>query len=75
MPDYRRYFTPGVTCFFTVNLKNRKSHLLTERIDDLRAAWRACAASQNFETLAVCILPDHLHCILKLEAEVTRRVH
>ena len=50
MPDYRRYFKPGAMCFFTVNLKNRKSYLLVERIDDL----------------AVCILPDHLHCILKL---------
>ena len=66
MPDYRRYFTPGAMCFFTVNLKNRKSRLLVERIDDLRGAWRQVAEERPFETLAVCILPDLLHCILKL---------
>lgn len=66
MPDYRRYFTPGVTCFFTVNLKNRKSTLLIDRIDDLRAAWKQTSGQFDFETIAVCILPDHLHCILKL---------
>lgn len=66
MPEYRRYFTPGVTCFFTVNLKNRKSRLLVEQIVRLRAAWRTTEVQFGFETLAVCILPDHLHCILKL---------
>ena len=66
MPDYRRYFTPGSMCFFTVNLKNRKSTLLTDRIEILREAWRKTATDYTFETLAVCILPDHLHCILKL---------
>ncbi len=66
MPDYRRYFTPGSMCFFTVNLKNRKSRLLVERIDELRASWVQVAEERPFETLAVCILPDHLHCILKL---------
>ena len=53
-------------CFFTVNLKNRKSRLLVEQIDNLREAWRKTANGYPFETLAVCILPDHLHCILKL---------
>lgn len=66
MPDYRRYFTPGVTCFFTVNLKNRKSDLLIRRINELRSAWKRAGETQPFETLAICILPDHLHCILRL---------
>ena len=39
---------------------------MVERIDALREAWRKTARDYPFETLAVCILPDHLHCILKL---------
>ncbi|WP_022692986.1 REP-associated tyrosine transposase [Ponticaulis koreensis] len=66
MPDDRRYFTPGAMCFFTVNLKNRKSDLLVTRIDDLREAWRRTQKDWPFETIAFCILPDHLHCVLKL---------
>lgn len=33
MPDYRRYRVAGVTYFFTVNLANRDTSLLTEHID------------------------------------------
>ena len=60
MPDYRRYFTPGAMCFFTVNLKNRKSTLLTDRIENLRQAWRKTATDYRFETLAVYIRRAHL---------------
>ena len=66
MPDYRRYFTPGSMCFFTVNLKNRKSRLLVDRVEDLRIAWRKAGEERPFQTITVCILPDHLHCVLKL---------
>ncbi len=37
---YRRANTPGATYFFTVNLADRKSGLLTEHIDVLRNAMR-----------------------------------
>ena len=33
MPNYRRVFTDGGCWFFTVNLENRRSRLLTEHID------------------------------------------
>ncbi|NWM24956.1 transposase, partial [Escherichia coli] len=32
MVAYRRYYLKGGTWFFTVNLRNRKSRLLTEHI-------------------------------------------
>ena len=41
MVGYRRMRVPGGTFFFTVTLRDRRSALLTDRIDDLRAAWRA----------------------------------
>ena len=66
MPNYRRWFVPGGTYFFTVNLARRDSRLLVERIDALRAAYGEAAKRQPFETVAICILPDHLHCIWTL---------
>ena len=32
----------------------------------LREAWLKTQARQPFETIAVCLLPDHLHCLWKL---------
>jgi len=42
--EYRRTYIPGATWFFTVNLAERKkNHLLIDKIDLLRKAFRkAC---------------------------------
>ncbi|WP_165496997.1 hypothetical protein [Phytopseudomonas dryadis] len=40
MVCYRRDKTPGATWFFTLNLANRQSDLLTAHIDVLRASFR-----------------------------------
>ena len=66
MSNYRRVRMPGGTYFFTVNLLERRRRLLVERIDDLRAAFRATQAIRPFEVLAIVILPDHLHCVWRL---------
>jgi hypothetical protein len=39
MTSYRRNFVPGGCQFFTVNLADRKSRLLTDHVDVLRAAF------------------------------------
>ena len=39
---------------------------MTDRIDLLRAAYADARARQPFETVAICVLPDHLHCIWTL---------
>ena len=58
---------PGATCFFTVNLTERKGNrLLVDQIDTLRAAFRAVQAAHSFRIDAAVILPDHLHCIWTL---------
>jgi putative transposase len=36
MTNYRRNFVPGGCQFFTVNLAQRKSRLLTDHVDFLR---------------------------------------
>ena len=66
MTSYRRNFVPGGCQFFTVNLAERKSRLLTDRIDVLRAAFRNARARHPFTIDAIVVLPDHLHAIRSL---------
>jgi len=67
MTHYRRFYTPGATWFFTVNLAERKNNsLLIENIELLRQAFRYVKNRKPFEIIAIVIMPDHLHCIWKL---------
>ncbi|OQW88249.1 MAG: transposase [Thiotrichaceae bacterium IS1] len=66
MSDYLRYRVPGGCYFFTVNLLERKKHLLTEHIDLLRHAFRTVKQQRPFHIDAIIILPEHLHCIWTL---------
>lgn len=69
MTNYRRSRRSGSTFFFTVNLADRRSDLLTRRIDDLREAFRAVMAAHPFAIDAIVVLPEHLHTIWKLPTE------
>lgn len=66
MSTYRRLYVPGGTYFFTVNLRDRRSGLLVDHIGALRSAFRYGRARRPFETVAICVLPEHLHCIWTL---------
>jgi putative transposase len=66
MPNYRRALVPGATYFFTVVLEDRTSDLLVRQIDVLRRAYAATVANHPFETVAICVMPDHLHAIWRL---------
>jgi putative transposase len=61
MPNYRRAFVPGGCWFFTANLLNRRSRLLTERIDELRDAIGQTRRRHPFHIDAFVVLPDHIH--------------
>jgi putative transposase len=63
---YRRSRTGGGIFFFTVTLEDRTASTLTEQIHLLRNAYRAVARSLPFETVAICVLPDHLHALWQL---------
>jgi putative transposase len=67
MPNFRRNYQPGGTYFFTVVTYNRLP-ILTNPISRsiLRSAWDDVRKRFPFSTLAVCLLPDHLHCIWTL---------
>ncbi len=66
MSNYRRHFVPGGTFFFTVNLADRRSSLLIDRIDLLRAAIKEIRQRFPFTLEAIVVLPDHLHSIWTL---------
>lgn len=66
MSDYRRARVPGVTYFFTVNLRDRSSDLLIREIDLLRDTVRATKARHPFHLDAWVVLPEHMHCMWTL---------
>jgi putative transposase len=66
MPDYRRNIVPGGSFFFTVNLADRSSHLLADKIDLLRSAIKEVRERFPFALDAIVVLPDHLHAIWTL---------
>jgi len=66
MSKYRRNRVPGGTYFFTVNLLDRSSRLLTENIDTFREAVRRVRARKPFHIDAWSVLPDHTHCVSTL---------
>jgi putative transposase len=63
MPNYRRAKISGGTFFFTIVLADRSSNLLLEGIDYLKRAYRIVQERRPFETVAICVLPDHLHAV------------
>ena len=66
MSRYRRAKIEGGTFFFTLALADRSSDLLIRRIDHLRRAYKVMQERLPFETVAICILPDHLHALWSL---------
>jgi len=67
MPDYRRYFVEGGTYFFTVVTAGRKPLLNDPQARYLLGrAMRQERDTRPFETVAIVLLPDHLHAIWTL---------
>lgn len=63
---YRRATTPGESYFFTVNLDDRKSQLLVEFVDVLKASIKHVKSAHPFEIEALVVMPYHLHTIWTL---------
>src|ERR1700687_1423848 len=66
MPRYVRAKLKGSVFFFTVVLADRSSRLLVDEIDRLRIAYRTVQQRRPFETIAICVLPDHIHAVWAL---------
>ncbi|HEY4259891.1 MAG TPA: transposase, partial [Schlesneria sp.] len=67
MPNYRRYFVPGGTYFFTIVTANRHPLFRNDRARTiLGQAIRDELTNKPFEQIAIVLLPDHLHAIWAL---------
>lgn len=66
MSHYRRSQQKGGTFFFMLALANRQSCLLIDYIDYFKQAYRRVWQDYPFESLAVCVLPEHLHAVWTL---------
>jgi len=67
MPNYRRSLVAGGSYVFTVVAFHRLPILTTdERRSILHTAWNDVQRRFPFTTTAVCLLPEHLHCIWSL---------
>lgn len=77
MVMYRRSRIVGAPYFLTVTLRDRRSRRLTERVDDLRAAFRDARARYPFRIEALVVLPDHFHLLCSLpdgDADFSTRI-
>jgi putative transposase len=63
---YRRNVIAGATYFFTVTLRDRRATYLVDYIADLRAAFRVAKQQQSFEIIAIDIMPEHLHALIRM---------
>lgn len=67
MPHFRRYFVPGGTYFFTVVTARRAPVFRSARARTLLGAMlREQREEAPFQTVAIVLLPDHLHTIWTL---------
>ncbi len=70
MSNYRRTKISGASYFFTaVTYKRRK--FLTDDFTRpiLKDAFRQIQSEMPFQTIALCLMPDHIHCIWRLPQE------
>jgi len=67
MPEFRRYFVPGATYFFTVVTAGRAAVFQCDRARTLLGnVMREVFKQRVFETVAIVLLPDHLHTLWRL---------
>jgi putative transposase len=66
MSRYRRAKIEGGAFFFTLTLADRSSDLLIREINRSRRAYKAVQQRLPFDTVAICVLPDHLHALWHL---------
>jgi putative transposase len=68
MSRYRRLMIEGGLFFFTLALADRTSDLLIREIERLRRSYAEVQERLPFETVAICILPDHVYALWQLPA-------
>ncbi len=70
MSDYRRWFVPGGTFFFTVVTYDRRPILTTDAGRRfLHSAIETTRKDRPFDLFATVLLPDHWHLIMQLPTD------
>ena len=65
-PVDRRAYIEGGVLFFTAALADRSSDVLVRHINHFRHIYISVQQRWPFETVAICVLPDHIHAIWQL---------
>lgn len=72
MPNYRRYHVPHAIYFITLTIHARKPMFADPQSAQLLLdTLHAVKNIHSFDLLAYCILPDHLHLLLKPNGRAT----
>ena len=67
MPQYKRKRLQGGYYFFTVVTHQRQNIFASEIAREcLRSVWKYVSSTRPFQTVALCLMPDHIHCIWRL---------
>ena len=61
--NYRRAFVPNGYLHIIITSYDRKP-IFIENIDILRTAFKNTKTIYEFEIIAICVLPNHIHLIL-----------
>jgi len=70
MPNFRRYYRPGVLVFITSVTRNRRPYLESDQsIVLLFETMRNVQRIDPFRLLAYVILPDHFHWLMYVDDE------
>ena len=69
VPKYRRHYVPGMPVFVTFVTKNREPWLKQDGCAEmLMDSMRRAKSMWSYQHMAVAILPDHVHWILRPDA-------
>jgi len=65
MPNYKRYYLQDYSYIFITIVTYERKELLLDNIQLLREAFLRVKQNYEFEIVAICVLKDHLHMIIK----------
>ena len=67
MSNYKRMYLQGYNYVFFTIVTNNRENILIENIDLLRESFKKAFENFEFNIIAICVMQNHLHMILKLK--------
>ena len=67
MSNYKRMYLQGYDYVFFTIVTNNRENILIENIDLLRESFKNALENFEFNIIAICVMQNHLHMILKLK--------